>query len=116
MAYQGDAEVFEIIGRQRGQNLGIDGVLAECRLILFKPQALQPRRDIHRRFLRLGIAGNTASPGPNVYACSRKRLVLCPLWLDRFRSRMENHAFPRWRTVTIKFSRNSARFRSLLQT
>src|SRR4051812_15339752 len=86
MAYQGDAEVFEIIGSQRRQEFSIDGILTECRLVLLQAQTLQPRRDIHRRFLWLGIAGNTASPGSNVYACISKRLVLCPPWLDRFRS------------------------------
>src|SRR6185312_13735535 len=115
MTNRGNAQALEVLGRQMRQIFFTDAIRAECRLILFQIEFPQPRPDIHRRFLWLGIAGNTASPGSNVYACIRKGLVLCPPWLDRFRSRMENDACPRWRTVPIKISRNSARFRSLVQ-
>src|SRR6478752_10404786 len=113
MTDRGNAKLLKILRRQMMQIFSTDAIRAERRLILFQIEFPQPRRDIHRRFLWLGIAGNTASPGSNVYACSRKRLVLCPPWLDRFRSRMDNDACPRWRTVPTKFSKNSVRFRSL---
>src|SRR6185437_3433606 len=116
MANRDNTKLLQILSRQMRQIFFTDAILAECRLILFQIEFPQPRPDIHRRFLWLGIAGNRASPGSNVYACSRKRLVLCPPWLDRFRSRMENDACPRWRSVLTKFSRNSTRFRSLVQT
>jgi hypothetical protein len=37
IANQGDAEVFQILGRQARKQVGIDLVFAECRLVLLKP-------------------------------------------------------------------------------
>src|SRR5271157_4186598 len=56
MAKRGDAYFLKIIGCQTGQKLGINVILAECRLVLPKAQTLQPPPDIHRRCLRLGDA------------------------------------------------------------
>jgi hypothetical protein len=33
-----DAKVFEVVGRQTGQEFDVDGILAECRRVLFKTQ------------------------------------------------------------------------------
>jgi hypothetical protein len=36
MADRGNTEFFEVIGGQRGQDRGIDVIVAECRFILFE--------------------------------------------------------------------------------
>ena len=46
MADQAHAEVLEVLGRQLGQDAGVDGVLAERWLVLLKAQAAQPGRDV----------------------------------------------------------------------
>src|SRR4051794_67143 len=56
MADRGDANVLEVVGRQVRQQLSIDVILTECRLVLLKAQAPQPLPDIHHRFLRPGDA------------------------------------------------------------
>jgi Resolvase, N terminal domain len=45
-----------LLPRQRGQDLGINAILAECRFILFQTKLSQPRPDVHRRCLRPGDA------------------------------------------------------------
>jgi hypothetical protein len=42
--------LFEVIGRQSGQELGTDVILAKCRVVAFQTQVSQPIYDIHRRF------------------------------------------------------------------
>src|ERR1700733_692451 len=37
----------EVVGRQIGQQLGIDVILAECRLVPFKTDRSQPVCDVH---------------------------------------------------------------------
>ena len=51
MADQGDAKIFKVVGGQVGQEIGADGIIAECRLVLFETERSQPVRDIHRRSL-----------------------------------------------------------------
>jgi Transposase len=51
-----DANVLELLGGQRGQNLDIDVIRAECRPILVQTKSAQPIRDVHRRCLQLGDA------------------------------------------------------------
>ncbi|MFL5256192.1 MAG: hypothetical protein ACJ8AI_25505 [Rhodopila sp.] len=63
MADQGNAEVPEIVGRQSGQDFGIDGILVECRLILAATQVAQPTSNIHQRSLRPGDAHDRLSCG-----------------------------------------------------
>ena len=48
MADRGDAEILEVVGCQIGQELGIDVILAECRLVSFKTERLaaNPRRPL----------------------------------------------------------------------
>ena len=40
MAYGDNAHLLEVVGRQDEQYLGIDAILAECRLVALKAQAL----------------------------------------------------------------------------
>ena len=49
MAERGDAEILEVVGRQIGQQFGVDVILAECRLVSFKTERSQPVRDVHCR-------------------------------------------------------------------
>jgi hypothetical protein len=42
-----DTEVLQVLRRQVRQDLLVDRVLAECRLILFEAKAPQPTPDIH---------------------------------------------------------------------
>ncbi len=44
---RGDAEPDQIVGGQARQDLGVDVVLAECRLVAREPEALQPAPDVH---------------------------------------------------------------------
>ncbi len=46
VADRGDAETDQVLGRQRGQDVGVDVVVAECGLILPKAEPAQPLRDI----------------------------------------------------------------------
>ena len=43
----GDANVFEIVSSQLGQDLGVNLVLPERLLIALQPQLPQPSRDVH---------------------------------------------------------------------
>jgi hypothetical protein len=47
MANNADAHVLKVLRRQVWQDLLVDGVLAECRLILLQAKAPQPTPDIH---------------------------------------------------------------------
>ena len=47
MANRGDTEFLEVIAGQRGQNLGIDVILTECRLVLPEAQTPQPDQNVH---------------------------------------------------------------------
>ena len=47
MSDDGDANVFEIVSSQLGQNLGVNLVLPERRLVALQPQLAQPRRNVH---------------------------------------------------------------------
>ena len=47
MPDDGDANVFEIVSSQLGQNPGINLVVPECLLVALQPQLLQPSRDVH---------------------------------------------------------------------
>ena len=47
MADRGHAEADQVLGRQLRQHFAIDIVVAERRLVLFKPQPAQPRRYVH---------------------------------------------------------------------
>jgi len=42
MTDEGNAEVLEVVRCQTGWQIGGDGILAGCRLILAKPQRTQP--------------------------------------------------------------------------
>jgi hypothetical protein len=44
-------KIPEVVGRQIGQELDTDVILAECRLVSFQPHVSQPVRDVHRRSL-----------------------------------------------------------------
>jgi hypothetical protein len=46
-----DAKILEILSRQLRQHRAVDFVVAECRLVLPKAEAPQPKPDVHRRFL-----------------------------------------------------------------
>ena len=52
MADRDHAEVLQVLGREPGQDLGVDGVVAERLLVLPQPELAQPSRDVHLRFLR----------------------------------------------------------------
>ena len=43
-----NAKPLQVLIGQVVQNLGVDGVLTECRLILFEAKAPQPTSDVHR--------------------------------------------------------------------
>ena len=47
MADRRHADADQVVGRQLGQHLGVDIVVAECRRVLFKPQPAQPRHYVH---------------------------------------------------------------------
>ena len=47
MSDDGDANVFEIVSSQLGQDLGVNLVLPERRLVAPQPQLAQPRRNVH---------------------------------------------------------------------
>jgi hypothetical protein len=49
MANGDDAEIPQILGRQAPENLEVDIVLAERRLVLFEAELPQPASDIHAR-------------------------------------------------------------------
>ncbi|MGB6755463.1 MAG: hypothetical protein WBE71_23625 [Xanthobacteraceae bacterium] len=49
MTYQGNAEFFQILGRQAWQQFGVNRVIAECRGVLFEAQLVQPIGDLDRR-------------------------------------------------------------------
>jgi hypothetical protein len=49
MPDRGDAQVLEIVGRQAGQELGIDVVVDKRRRVLPQTQAFEPGRDVHLR-------------------------------------------------------------------
>jgi hypothetical protein len=49
MADRRDAKIPQILGRQARQNLHVDRILAEGRLVLREPQPPEPLRDLHRR-------------------------------------------------------------------
>jgi hypothetical protein len=44
----GDANVFEIVSSQLGQDLGVNLVLPERLLVALQPQLPQPSRDVHK--------------------------------------------------------------------
>ena len=46
-APSGDTDLAEMILRQIVQNRIVDGVLAECRLVLFEAKAPQPTSEVH---------------------------------------------------------------------
>ena len=48
---QRNTDLAEMILRQIVQNRFVDGVLAECRLILFEAKAPQPTPEVHRNAL-----------------------------------------------------------------
>ena len=48
MAYQGNAEFFQILGCQACQQFGVNSVIAECWGVLFEPQLAQPIGDLDR--------------------------------------------------------------------
>jgi hypothetical protein len=50
MPDDGDANVFEVISSQLGQNIGRDFILTERLLVALQPQLSQPRQDIHGVF------------------------------------------------------------------
>src|SRR6478672_3299645 len=56
MANRGNPQILQVLGRQMAQVFSTDAILAECRLVLLQPQALQPSSDIHRRFPQAGDA------------------------------------------------------------
>src|SRR5215831_20687475 len=47
VADQFDAEVLKILGRQRQQHRSVNRVGTESPFVFFKPQLLEPCRDIH---------------------------------------------------------------------
>jgi hypothetical protein len=47
MPDSGDANVFEIVSSQFGQDLGVNLVLPERLLVALQPQLAQPKRDVH---------------------------------------------------------------------
>ena len=49
MADKIDAQIPEVVGRQLGQDRGIDGVVAKRLLVLPHPEAVEPGCDIHAR-------------------------------------------------------------------
>jgi hypothetical protein len=66
MADKADTQIPEVVGRQLGQDPGIDRVILECRCVLFEPQASQPIGYLvrHRRVRSPGVAqGNLALGG-----------------------------------------------------
>jgi branched-chain amino acid transport system substrate-binding protein len=59
MTDRGDAEADQILGRQTRQNLAVDAIVAERRLVLREPRSPQKSRDIdacHARFPTAGAA------------------------------------------------------------
>ena len=50
MADQRDAEADQVVGRQVRQDVSVDFVVAERRLVLSKTELLQPTRDIDRHY------------------------------------------------------------------
>ncbi len=51
MAERGDAHFLEVVGSEAGQHLGIDVIVAECRLVTLKAEASQPVSNVHCRSL-----------------------------------------------------------------
>jgi hypothetical protein len=49
MANQCDAKVFEVVGRQTGQEFDVDSIFAKCRLVLFETECSQPVHDVQCR-------------------------------------------------------------------
>ena len=48
MADQANAEILQVIGRQTGQHLLVDLVLAESLLVSLQPEPPQPAPNVHR--------------------------------------------------------------------
>src|SRR5262249_7484732 len=46
-ARRGQADADQVVGRQRGQSLAIDIIVAECRRVSFEPLPAQPRHYVH---------------------------------------------------------------------
>jgi hypothetical protein len=42
-----DPEFFQVSVGQRGQDLGVDRVIAERLLVALQPEIVQPSRDVH---------------------------------------------------------------------
>src|ERR1700736_459194 len=47
MPNRGDAHLSEVLGGELREDLGVDVVFAECRLVPFKAEAPQPPSDLH---------------------------------------------------------------------
>jgi hypothetical protein len=48
MTDSGNAKVLQVFRGKTGQQVCVDRILAECRLILLKTKRSQPVRDVHR--------------------------------------------------------------------
>src|SRR4051812_26504773 len=88
MTDSGNAEFLEIVGGQMAQYVGVDAILAECRLVVLKAQTPQPLPDIHRRCLQPGDAcGRLLREGATAVEAKkyRWRLMICGSpWRKRF--------------------------------
>lgn len=51
MADRGDAEAGQVVGRQLGQDVAVDVVVAKGGRVLFEPEAPQPIGDVYRHIL-----------------------------------------------------------------
>jgi len=65
-----NAKPLQVLIGQVVQNLGVDGVLTECRLILFEAKAPQPTPDVH------AACSSAASRGPMSRCVSTRRPLL----------------------------------------
>ena len=50
MTDRGDAEADQVLGRQVRQDVSVNEIVAERRLVLLKTELLQPTRDIDRHY------------------------------------------------------------------
>ena len=65
MSDNGDAEVFQVLHGQIGQDRLVYLILAECRLILPEAKPPQPDHDVHERAPNSGLSHH----GPTLSAC-----------------------------------------------
>ena len=79
VADRGDAELAQVVGRQLGQDVGVDVVVAERLLVLAQAQPAQPSPDVH--------------PDPLIGRCSPTRRSLSRAAAERAMERHERAAF-----------------------